>query len=332
MSRRFLLVLLLLGGGVWFFAKNFRLEGLEHLRVHRRTPTETVHLDDVLPVTRQGEVIRVGSFNAQVLGRSKSEKVVVMEILARIVRQFDVLALQEISAEDQDVLARLIERVNSDGRRYDYVVGRPLGKSAPREQYAFLFDRESVEIDRDQLYTVEDPQQLLYRPPLVGSFRVRGPAREQAFTFTLVNLRMDSGRAVTERTFLDDVFRLVRDDGRGEDDVILLGDFQADDEHLGPISEIAGMAIAVTKTPTNPDQTKQWDNLVFESQATEEFTGRSGTLNLMRQYNLSLQEAREVCDHLPGWAVLSIYEGGIVPEAKPPAEEAQARRQGAPAR
>jgi endonuclease/exonuclease/phosphatase family metal-dependent hydrolase len=332
MSRRFLLVLLLLGGGVWFFAKNFRLEGLEHLRVHRRTPTETVHLDDVLPVTRQGEVIRVGSFNAQVLGRSKSEKVVVMEILARIVRQFDVLALQEISAEDQDVLARLIERVNSDGRRYDYVVGRPLGKSAPREQYAFLFDRESVEIDRDQLYTVEDPQQLLYRPPLVGSFRVRGPAREQAFTFTLVNLRMDSGRAVTERTFLDDVFRLVRDDGRGEDDVILLGDFQADDEHLGPISEITGMAIAVTKTPTNPDQTKQWDNLVFESQATEEFTGRSGTLNLMRQYNLSLQEALEVSDHLPVWAEFSIYEGGIVPEAKPPAEEAQARKQGAPAR
>ena len=325
-------MLFLLGGGVWFFAKNFRLEGLEHLRVHRRTPTETVHLDDVLPVTRQGEVIRVGSFNAQVLGRSKSEKVVVMEILARIVRQFDVLALQEISAEDQDVLARLIERVNSDGRRYDYVVGRPLGKSAPREQYAFLFDRESVEIDRDQLYTVEDPQQLLYRPPLVVSFRVRGPAREQAFTFTLVNLRMDSGRAATERTFLDDVFRLVRDDGRGEDDVILLGDFQADDEHLGPISEIAGMAIAVTKTPTNPDQTKQWDNLVFESQATEEFTGRSGILNLMRQYNLSLQEALEVSDHLPVWAEFSIYEGGTVPEAKAPAEEVQARKQGAPAR
>ena len=150
MSRRFLLVLLLLGGGVWFFAKNFRLEGLEHLRVHRRTPTETVHLDDVLPVTRQGEVIRVGSFNAKVLGRSKSEKVVVMEILARIVRQFDVLALQEISAEDQDVLARLIERVNSDGRRYDYVVGRPLGKSAPREQNEVILDRESVEIDSDK--------------------------------------------------------------------------------------------------------------------------------------------------------------------------------------
>ena len=87
-----------------------------------------------------------------------------------------------------------------------------------------------------------------------------------------------------------------------------------------------------TKTPTNPDQTKQWDNLVFESQASAEFTGRSGILNLMRQYNLSLQEALEVSDHLPVWAEFSIYEGGTVPEDKIPAEEVQARKQGAPAR
>ena len=114
--------------------------------------------------------------------------------------------------------------------------------------------------------------------------------------------------------------------------MILLGDFQADDEHLGPISKMAGMAIAVTKTPTNPDQTKQWDNLVFDAQTTKEFTGRSGTLNLMRQYNLSLQEALEVSDHLPVWAEFNIHEGETVPEAKVPAEEVQARKEGAAAR
>ena len=55
MSRRFVLVLLLLGGGAWFFAKNYRLEGLQHLRVHRRIPSESMQLNDVLPVTRQGD-------------------------------------------------------------------------------------------------------------------------------------------------------------------------------------------------------------------------------------------------------------------------------------
>ncbi|MFP6600990.1 MAG: endonuclease/exonuclease/phosphatase family protein [Pirellulaceae bacterium] len=330
MSRRLLFLLLLVGVGSWFFFKNYRIDGLENLRVYRRPVSQAETIGDLLPVTREGQTIRIGSFNAQVLGRSKSDKVVVMEIMARIVRQFDVLAIQEISAEDNNVLARFIERINSTGRRYDYVAGRALGRSDPKEQYAFFFDRESVEIDRNQLYTVEDPDQLLHRPPLVGFFRVRGPAAEEAFTFTLVNLRMDSAAAERERGFLDDVFRLVRDDGRKEDDVILLGDFQADDQQLGPLGEIPGMTVAISGTPTNADQTRQLDNLIFDSTTTREFTGRSGTLNLMRQYNLSLQEALEVSDHLPVWAEFSIHENGEQGAEQQPAEQAQAPEKTSP--
>ena len=330
MSRRLLFLILLVGAGSWFFLKNYRIDGLENLRVSRRPASQLETIGDLLPVTRQGQTIRIGSFNAQVLGRSKSDKVVVMEIMARIVRQFDVLAIQEISAEDNNVLARLIERINSTGRRYDYVAGRALGRSDQKEQYAFFFDRESVEIDRNQLYTVEDPDQLLHRPPLVGFFRVRGPAAEEAFTFTLVNLRMDSAAAERERGFLDDVFRLVRDDGRKEDDVILLGDFQADDKQLGPLGEIPGMTVAISGTPTNTDQTQQLDNLIFNSTTTREFTGRSGTLNLMRQYNLSLQEALEVSDHLPVWAEFSIHENGEQAADQQPAEQAQAPETASP--
>ena len=330
MSRRLLFLILLVGAGSWFFFKNYSIDGLENLRVYRRPAGQSKTIGDLLPVTRQGQTIRIGSFNAQVLGRSKSDKVVVMEIMARIVRQFDVLAIQEISAEDNNVLARLIERINSTGRRYDYVAGRALGRSDPKEQYAFFFDRESVEIDRNQLYTVEDPDQLLHRPPLVGFFRVRGPAAEEAFTFTLVNLRLDSATAERERGFLDDVFRLVRDDGRKEDDVILLGDFQADDKQLGPLGEIPGMTVAISGTPTNTDQTQQLDNLIFNSTTTREFTGRSGTLNLMRQYNLSLQEALEVSDHLPVWAEFSIHENGEQGAEQQPAEQAQAPENTAP--
>lgn len=324
MRRRLVLLLLVVAAASWLFFKNYRIEGLQQVRIHRRIAAESQDLNDVLPVTREGQTIRIGSFNVQVLGRSKSDKVVVMEILARIVRQFDVLAIQQVSAEDHDVLARLIERINSNGRRYDYVLGHALGDTAPREQYAFLFDRESVEIDRKRIYTIEDPDQLLYRPPLVGFFRVRGPSVEKAFTFTLVNLRMDAATAKRERTFLDDVFHLVRDDGRQEDDVILLGDFQADDHQLGPISKISGMTIAITGTPTNTDQTEQVDNLIFSSTTTNEFTGRSGTLNLMRQYNLSLQEALEISDHLPVWAEFSILEGRKREKRPKPSEQAQA--------
>ena len=46
--------------------------------------------------------------------------------------------------------------------------------------------------------------------------------------YELVNIQIDSGRATTELGLLDEVYRAVRDDGSGEDDVILLGSFAVD--------------------------------------------------------------------------------------------------------
>ena len=56
--------------------------------------------------------------------------------------------------------------------------------------------------------------------------------------------------------------------------------------------------------------TKQYDNIVFHSQATREFIGRGGVDDFLREHNLSMEEALEVSDHLPVWAEFSVYEGG----------------------
>ena len=114
-----------------------------------------------------------------------------------------------------------------------------------------IFDRASVEIDRTQLYTVDDPDDLLHREPLVGWFRVRGPPPDQAFTFSLINIHTDPDEVQHEINVLDDVFRAVRDDGRGEDDVILLGDLNADDRHLGQLGQIPGIRCVILNMNTN---------------------------------------------------------------------------------
>jgi hypothetical protein len=49
---------------------------------------------------------------------------------------------------------------------------------------------------------------------------------------------------------------------------------------------------------------------LFTLPATQEFTGRGGVFDLIREYNLTVDEALEVSDHLPVWAEFSIYEGG----------------------
>ena len=266
---------------------------------------------DPPPVMRSGDAIRVAAFNIQVFGTSKSAKPHVMERLAEVVRRFDIVAIQEIRAIEQDIIPNFVEQINATGRHYDYVIGPRLGRTSSKEQYAFIFDTSSIEVDRSELYTVEDPDDLMHREPLVGWFRVRGPAPEEAFTFSLVNIHTDPDETDQELDALGQVFRAVRDDGRGEDDVIILGDLNVDDNHLGDLGNIAGITWAITGAPTNTRGTKQYDNLVFHQMATNEYTGRSGIFDLMREFNLTMDEALEISDHLPVWAEFSIYENGV---------------------
>jgi endonuclease/exonuclease/phosphatase family metal-dependent hydrolase len=210
----------------------------------------------------------------------------------------------------QDVLPQFVDEVNAAGRHYDYVIGPRLGRTSSKEQYAFVFDTASIEIDRSALYTVSDPDDLLHREPLVGWFRVRGPPPDQAFTFSLINIHTDPDETAQEVDALADVLRAVRDDGRGEDDVILLGDLNVDDAHLGRLGQISNLHWVVSRVATNTRGTKQYDNVLFSELATTEYTGRWGVFDMVRQFNLTVEEALEISDHLPVWAEFGLLEGG----------------------
>lgn len=305
-----LLLLLVLGAsaGAWAVGK-YRIDGLDDISLESRKGGEQ-DLSDTLPPAKVGETIRVASFNIQIFGEDKMSKPGIVELLARIIRQFDIVAVQEIRAQEQDLMARFVEQVNATGRKYNFVLGPRLGNSDSKEQYAFIFDQESVEIEPTQLYTLTDPENLLHREPLVGWFRARGPAASQAFTFSLVNIHTDPDVASEEMDLMDDVLFTVRDDGRGEDDVILLGDFNSSDQQLGELGMVSGIQPAIVGAPTNTRKTEQYDNLIFHAPATREFTGRAGVFDFMREYNLTLDAALLISDHLPVWAEFSVFEGG----------------------
>ena len=267
------------------------------------------------PAVSDGQTIRIATFNVQVFGQSKLRKPEVMKVLARVIRRFDVVAIQEIRSKRQDVLPRLLEYVNADGSRYDYAIGPRLGRSSSMEQYAFVFNTATVELDRTTVQTVVDRGDRLHREPLVALFRARGPPPEQAFTFLLVNIHTDPDEVPQELKALAAVYQAVRQaphpvTGRLEDDVILLGDLNTDAENLGPLGRLPYLMAAITAEPTNTRRTKQYDNILFHREATREFTGRAGVLDLQREFGLSLQQALRVSDHLPVWAEFTVYEGG----------------------
>ncbi len=304
---QFLMTLAVLAVGGWFLYNRYEVRGLSDLKLVRRDGADSTGLP---PPARTEGTIRIASFSLQAFGPAQVEQSTVMEILADTLRRFDVVALQEVRTERPDVLQRLLEQVNATGRRYALLAGPRVGRTASKAQFVFVFDQATIEIDRSAAYTVDDPDDLLHWPPFVGWFRARGPAPDRAFTFTLVNIRIDPDEVDAELRVLDDLFFSVRDDGRGEDDVILLGDFQADDQHLGGLGRVSGMMAAITQTPTNTRRTRQCDNLVFQLPATSEYAGRSGTFDFLREHNLTLDQALQVSDHLPVWAEFHMLEGG----------------------
>jgi deoxyribonuclease-1-like protein len=312
--RRFiaLLIIGLLVAGIGYTVVNYQFEQLaDGWRITRRTPVSNDPWIGESPIpVRTGETIKVATFNIQVFGRTKSSKPHVMDLLSRVVREFDVVAIQEIRSRDDDIIPNFVDKINESGRHYDFIVGQREGRTKSKEQYAYIFDRETIEVDRSSVYSVQDPSKLLHRPPLVSLFRVRGPEQDQAFTFSLVNVHIDPDEVGHEMGYMDDIFRRVRSDGREEDDVILLGDFNAGDQQLASLATKAGMNWVLRDHPTNVKRTQQYDNIVFHQMSTTEFSGRGGIFDFVRKYNLTTEQAEEVSDHFPVWAEFSVYEGG----------------------
>ena len=304
------LMVLVACGLVYLVATKWRDLGLDRISLPGKPASSE---QDPPP---DGETIRIASFNIQALGHSKLEKQHVMETLVNLVRRFDIVAIQEIRSKQQDVLPRFVELINANdggkdgGRQYDFVISGRLGRTSSQEQYAFVFDTQRIEIDRRYAYTVADPGDRLHREPFVAAFRARGPPPDQAFTFTLINIHTDPDEVDQELNALDDVYRAVQYDGRGEDDVFLLGDLNTHSGRLGELGRIPYLTCAIAEKKTNTRQDKQYDNILFHGEATSEFTGRSGVVNFKDEGGLTLQQALEVSDHLPIWAEFSVYEGG----------------------
>ena len=103
-----------------------------------------------------------------------------MQTLAEIVRNFHIVAIQEIRTQDDYLIDNFLRQyVNATGRQYDRV-DRPAARpTSSKEQYAFHLQHASRRADRQSVYTMHDPQDMLHREPLVAMFRARGPRPEK---------------------------------------------------------------------------------------------------------------------------------------------------------
>lgn len=243
-----------------------------------------------------GETIRIASFKLDPSSATGN-----LSLTAEICGAYDVVAIQNSSSLS---ISRLVQELN--GRGFDF---RFADQTGSNQQFAIIFNQQSVMLEEQHWYTVNDPEDLFLHDPLVAWFRARNAPPQLAFTFTLANLQLNPRRPDQEIAWLGELFRSIRNDGRNEDDIILAGDFSSSDAQLKELPSTVGLKMAIVNTATNTRNDSQLDNIIFDEKATVEFTGECGTFDFMKRFNLTLVEALSISNRMPVWAEFSVLEG-----------------------
>lgn len=269
------------------------------------TASAQIHYSPTLP-PRTANTILIGSFNLQRLGPSKMGDPWVMDRLAEIIRQVDLMALQEITDSSGRALPALVDRVNQGSGRYSFVVSPRIGRQATGyfEQYAYVFDTQRVVSGPEYCYMVNDSQDYLHREPFIGRFATRSTT---PFTFTLMNVHTDPDALDTELDDLAALLGQVRNFEYPEDDVILLGDINEGPGKLRGLEQIPGLE-SLIRVATNTRKSRTLDNLLLDRRMTAEFTGRAGTIDMEAMFGISREEALKLSDHQPVWAEFTFTE------------------------
>ena len=171
----------------------------------------------------EAKTAKIASFNVQVFGKTKSQKEDVMTILTKIVREFDVVLIQEVRDDSEQTIPYFVEKINQlEGPKYNFVISERLGRTTSKEAYAYIYNAETVQFIQDSDYVYDDVDDVFEREPYIASFKIGN------FDFVLVGIHTKPDDAYNEIGNLTLVVSSIKEANPNEKDIITLGDFNAD--------------------------------------------------------------------------------------------------------
>jgi len=246
--------------------------------------------------------IKIASFNIQIFGQTKISKPEIMDIISRIIRRYDVVAIQEVRSKEQNVIPTLLSYVNNANTNYDYIISQRLGRTGSKEQYAFVYNTKTVNLISESSYVVDDPDDVFEREPFVAFFRSGN------FDFKLVNNHIKPEDVSAEFSQLAVVINDIYDSS-SEKDVIVLGDMNADgsyfdEDNLAVIFPLWIQLIGNDEDTTVAISDNTYDRMMTrDTTANVEYTGKSGVFRWDAEYGVTDNSFIEkVSDHYPVYA------------------------------
>jgi len=259
--------------------------------------------------------IKIANFNIQVFGVSKASKENVMQYLAEIISNFDIVSIQEIRDISETAIEDLETVVDNLGVDYEYISGPRLGRTSSKEQYAYMYRTDTISYDSS--YTYDDSEQdLFHREPFIARFQ----ATAGNFDFVLLSIHVDPDEATDEISSLPLAVSDAQSHYSSEDDFIILGDLNADcsyfDEEDQNISLRDSQYIWLIDNSMDTNVASSqctYDRIIMLNASKEDYSGTSNVFRFDDEFGLTHDEATEISDHYPVWSEFYINKDSDLP-------------------
>ncbi|WP_456301629.1 endonuclease/exonuclease/phosphatase family protein [Methanochimaera problematica] len=216
------------------------------------------------------------------------------------------IGIEEIRDGSGSSIQKLMEKINSGGSEYSYVISERLGRTSSKEQYAYIFNTGTVELLGNPVTYPEpfgtDP---FHREPYIASFQ----SKKGIFNATFVTIHTDPDEAKEEIDALYDVCEYSKNLRSVDENIIIMGDFNADGSYFDengftPLKKPGYMWLIGNEEDTTTRSTKYtYDRIVLTK--NDFYIGESGVFRYDTKYDLTDSTTQAVSDHYPVYAVFS---------------------------
>uniref|UniRef100_A0A8C5USR9 Deoxyribonuclease n=1 Tax=Microcebus murinus TaxID=30608 RepID=A0A8C5USR9_MICMU len=249
--------------------------------------------------------LRIGAFNIQSFSDNKVSDSACGSVIAQILAGYDITLVQEVRDPDLSAVSMLMEQINSvSEHEYSFVSSEPLGRDQYKEMYLFVYRKDKVSVV--DTYQYPDPEDAFSREPFVVKFSAPGSAIRE---LVLIPLHSAPRHAVAEIDALYDVYLDVIDKW-GTDDMLFLGDFNADCKYVRPhdwaairlrSSEVFKWLIPDSADTTVGNSDCAYDRIVVcGAQLRRSLKPQSAVVrNFQEEFGLDQTQALAISDHFP---------------------------------
>lgn len=240
--------------------------------------------------------IKLCSWNIENIGKSKSEENI--EFMANTLRDFDIVAIQEVVAGygGAQAVAKLADKLNRKGAKWDFIISNPTTGSAYKaERYAFLWKTAKIKL-KGTPWLEERFKFEIDREPFYATFI----AYDKEFTLANFHAITKSKQPETEIKyfkFLPAQYPHLN--------IIFLGDFNCPQSHtvFFPLKKMGYASVFQNQKTSLKKECQrgnclasEFDNIWYNTLKNK--VSNKHVIHFYKEFE-SLKKAREISDHIP---------------------------------